>query len=383
MARGVAMTPATIRAWSRVHTWSSLICTTFLLMLSLTGLPLIFHAEIDAALNPEAWTPANPDGALLPLDDLMASALAARPGEVALFMSFDEDRPVVNVTTGSRPDASQPEMHLASYDRTSGAPVPRADRGEGVMHFLLQLHTDLFLGLPGMLFLGSMGLVFVVAVISGIVLYAPFTRRIAFGTLRVKRSARVKWLDYHNLLGIVTVAWVLVVGLTGVVNTLANPLIDLWKHTELADLMAEHAHGDIATARSSLDAAVAAAVAAAPDMTLQFIAFPGGAFSTDRHYAVFLHGNTPLTAHLITPVLVDATTGAFVGLREMPWYNKLLALSRPLHFGDYGGLPLKMVWAALTLFTIVVLASGLYLWFVRRRVVDTDAAFRARLAAEP
>jgi len=90
-----------------------------------------------------------------------------------------------------------------------------------------------------------------------------------------------------------------------------------------------------------------------------------------------------LTAHLITPVLVDATTGAFVGLREMPWYNKLLALSRPLHFGDYGGLPLKMVWAALTLFTIVVLASGLYLWFVRRRVVDTDAAFRARLAAEP
>ena len=33
----------------------------------------------------------------------------------------------------------------------------------------------------------------------------------------------------------------------------------------------------------------------------------------------------------------------------MPWYCKALALSQPLHFGSYGGLPLKLLWAALTL----------------------------------
>lgn len=375
------MKPGTIRAWSRVHTWTSLICTAFLLMLSLTGLPLIFHDEIDAALNPQAGTPADVDGELLPLDDILALALAARPGEVALFMSFDEDRPVVNVTTGPRSDSPAADMHLASYDRTSGALVPAAVRGEAVMHFLLQLHTDMFLGLPGMLFLGSMGVVFVVAVISGVVLYAPFSRRTGFGTLRVQRSARLKWLDYHNLLGIVTLAWVLVVGLTGVVNTLADPIIDFWKYAELADLMDGHEQGAATTTLSSLDAAVAKATAAAPDKVLQFVAFPGVTYSTNRHYAVFLHGNTPLTTHLITPALVDAVSGEFVGLRGMPWYNKLLALSRPLHFGDYGGLPLKILWAVLTLLTIVVLASGLYLWLVRRRTSDVDAALRARLAA--
>ena len=31
-----------LRRWSWVHTWSSLVCTLFLLMLCLTGLPLIF-----------------------------------------------------------------------------------------------------------------------------------------------------------------------------------------------------------------------------------------------------------------------------------------------------------------------------------------------------
>jgi uncharacterized iron-regulated membrane protein len=184
--------------------------------------------------------------------------------------------------------------------------------------------------------------------------------------LRLTRSRRVKWLDYHNLLGIVTLAWVIVVGLTGVVNTLSEPIIGLWKATGLADLVAPYAGQAPPANLSSLDAAVAAATQSAPDMTLQFVAFPGGAFSTPRHYAIFLHGNTPFTSHLITPALVDAATGEFVGQREMPWYCKALALSQPLHFGNYGGLPLKLLWAALTTLTIVVLASGLYLWMVRR-----------------
>lgn len=64
---------------------------------------------------------------------------------------------------------------------------------------------------------------------------------------------------------------------------------------------------------------------------------------------------------------MDARTGAFADLREMPWYNKALSLSGPLHFGDYGGLPLKILWALLDVFTIVVLVTGLYLWGVRRK----------------
>ena len=378
--RNTTMTPAAIRLWSRLHTWTSLVCTAFLLMLCVTGLPLVFHDEIDAALNPGSWTAAAPGGDLLALDAIVDRALDNRPGEVPLFMSFDHDRPVVNVTTGPTPDAPGSAMHFASFDRTSGNLVPPADRGEAVMHFLLQLHTDMFLGVGGMLFLGFMGILFVIATVSGVVLYAPFMRRYAFGTVRSDRSPQLKWLDWHNLLGIVTVAWVLVVGITGVVNSLAVPIIDTWKQRELADLIAGSDARSVTGERSSLDAAVAAAQAAAPRMTLQFVAFPGGAYSTNAHYAIFLHGNSPLTRHLATPVLVDATTGRFEGLRAMPWYVKTLALSQPLHFGDFGGLPLKLLWAALTAFTLVILVSGLYLWFVRRgaRVAAPETRGRVR-----
>ncbi len=47
---------------------------------------------------------------------------------------------------------------------------------------------------------------------------------------------------------------------------------------------------------------------------------------------------------------------------------KALFLSQPLHFGDYGGLPLKIIWALLDIAAIVVLGTGLYLWLGRRRV---------------
>ncbi len=360
-----------ILAWAWVHRWSSLICTAFLLMLCVTGLPLIFHDEIDYLTEeqpafgmPGVGSSSTAEG-LLTLDEMMRRALANRPGEVPLFMAFDNDQPSMTITTGLRPDSPGSEMTIQSFDRSTGDLIGAvAEDDGGVMHFLLQLHTDMFLGLPGMLFLGAMGFLFAVALISGVVLYAPFMRKLEFGTLRTTRSARVRWLDYHNLLGIVALAWMLVVGLTGVINALATPIEDLWQANELAEMTREYDGRDALdpSRYGSLDLAMARARAVLPGNNPQFIAFPGGTFSSRHHYAVFFQGDTPLTERLLTPALIDAETGEFTDARPMPWYYQALSLSRPLHFGDYGGLPLKILWAVLTLFTMVVLGSGLYLW---------------------
>lgn len=368
-ASRLPMSRNSVRAWFLVHKWTSLICTAFLLLLCVTGLPLIFHHEIDEALGQGGELPPVAGAQRLQsLDAVMAAAFKARPGEVGLYMSFDEDRPVVNVTTGPRPDAPENQMHFTSFDQRTAEPLPPAPGG-GVMDFILRLHTDLFLGLPGLLFMGLMGLLFFVATVSGVVLYSPFMRKLDFGTLRVSRSTRVKWLDYHNLLGVVTVAWVSVVGLTGVINTLSTPIIQVWQAGQLAQMTAPYrnqpppAPGKLA----SIHQAVATAQAAAPGMRVQFVAFPGGYFSSKHHYAVFMQGETPLTKKLLTPALIDAQTGELTAMRSMPWYAQALLLSQPLHFGDYGGLPLKILWAVLDLFSIVVLGSGLYLWLGRRR----------------
>lgn len=376
------MKRSTIRAWFLIHKWTSIVSTAFLLMLCITGLPLIFHDEIDLLTEeppryglPGVGSSGEAPG-LRPLDEILAKALAARPDEVPVFMAFDNTQPLTTVTTAPRPDSPAADMTIHLFDRSTGERTGAVDEG-GVMHFILQLHTDMFLGLPGMLFLGLMGLFFILALVSGVILYAPFMRKLDFGTLRTSRSRRVKWLDYHNLLGIVAFAWMMVVGATGVINALATPIFDHWQQTELAEMTRLYdGKGAVPPDRyGSIDRAMVAARRALPGNNPQFIAFPGGAFSSKHHYAVFFQGDTPLTERLLTPALIDAETAEFTDARPLPWYAQALLVSQPLHFGDYGGLPLKLLWAGLTIFTIIVLGSGLYLWLDKRRA-GTDALVR-------
>ena len=75
-------------------------------------------------------------------------------------------------------------------------------------------------------------------------------------------------------------------------------------------------------------------------------------------------------------------TGKLTDSRDLPLYATALLVSQPLHFGDYGGMPLKIVWAVMTIATIVVLVTGLYLWVVRiRRRRAARPAIRAAYAA--
>ena len=150
------------------------------------------------------------------------------------------------------------------------------DLETGFMALMLRLHASLLAGMPGTVFLGVMGLLFVAALVSGAVVYGPFMRNLPFGTVRRDRAIRLRWLDLHNLLGIVTLVWALVVALTAA--------------------------------------------------------------------------------------------------RALPWYVTALLVSQPPHFGDYGGLPLKILWAALDVVTILVLVSGLYLWGKRRNPLVEDRA---------
>ncbi|QTD55863.1 PepSY-associated TM helix domain-containing protein [Parasphingorhabdus cellanae] len=367
-----------LRAWIFVHKWTSLISTLFLFMLCVTGLPLIFHEEIDAAFSDTAPLAASPvealdDGTLLSFDAVLQTALAERPDERPLYMSFDIDEPVANVTTGKTAAVPDSEMSFFPIDRRYGEVVaPELAEEQSVMDFILRLHVDLLMGLPGMLFLGLMGFLFVVATISGIVLYAPFMARLRFGEIRRDRSARVKWTDYHNLIGIVTLAWALVVGTTGVINTLADPLTEIWQASELDTGTIANSGTAYTGKLASIDSALETARQEAPGQIIQFIAFPGVAYSNDQDMAIFLQGETELTRNMLTVVLINAATGKLEAVQEMPWYMKALLYSQPLHFGDYGGLPMKILWAIFDLALIFLLGSGLYLWKRKwtKRTVD-------------
>jgi uncharacterized iron-regulated membrane protein len=345
-----------------------------MLLVCVTGLPLIFNHEIQhwlhADLEPKDMPAATPKASL---DRVLAAARAAEPGQVVQFIAADPDDERLWFATLGATATAEENLRNVMIDSRTAQVIGKPKFDEGFMYVMLQLHVNLFAGLPGTLFLGAMGLLLVVAIISGLVLYAPFMQKIAFGTVRREYSQRVKWLDMHNLLGIVTLTWALVVSVTGVINTLAQPLLKLWQYTEVVDMIAPYKNMSPPTTFASVQASMSAAQAAEPTMSVFFVAFPGTSFSSEHHYAVFMRGNTPLTKRLFKPVLVDAQTAKVTDSREMPWYMTALFVSQPLHFGDYGGVPMKIIWALLDVLTIIVLGSGLYLWVKRRKQVHGEA----------
>lgn len=360
-----------LKGWYLVHKWTSLVCTLFMLVLFVTGLPLIFHEEIDRALGYRASVPPVSEAKAadrVSVDAIVAKARQRRPEEAVQFLVREPSQPELwFVRMGETVDAPEASSFF-TYDARTGGFLNAYPLGRGPMEIILRLHVDLFAGLPGTLFLGFMGLLLLASLVSGVALYGPYMRRLAFGTIR-RRKPRLRWLDLHNLLGMVTLVWVLVVGATGVINTLSVPIFSQWQATQLAELTNRYQAADPGEDRVSPQKALAAARQATPEKQLSFMAFPGNGFTSPGHYMAFMQGTSALTAQLLTPVMIDGESGEVTATRELPWYVSALLLSQPLHFGTYGGLPLKILWGLLDLFAIVVLVTGLILWAGRREPI--------------
>jgi len=361
------MTVTALRRWAWLHKWSSLVCTLFMLLLCLTGLPLIFGHEINDWLGNAIQTPAiSHHGADASLDNIVSAAKKHYPTLVPLYLFKDDDEPLQWVIRlAQRPDATSGFKQLVLDTRTAqilGEPKTE----EGFMYIMFKLHVDLFAGLPGMLFLGLMGVLLLISILSGAVLYAPFMRKLAFGEIRMQRTPKLKRLDTHNFLGIVTLSWLTVVATTGVINAWSDLLVKYWQFDQMSAMVAPYKHLPPPQSLASLQQAVMVAQQTEPDKTLSFVAFPGTPYASQHHYGIFMRGDTPLTKRLFKPVLIDAQTAQLTDSRDLPWYLVTLLVSQPLHFGDYGGQLLKWIWAVLDVLSIIVLWTGLMLWWKRR-----------------
>jgi len=362
-----------IKRWFWWHRWTSLICTLFLLLLCLTGLPLIFQDEIDGWLNPTRYVELPKDASAADLDNMIRVARQHYPAEAVSSFFVDDEEPQVVVSMIPKLDDDPKLSHDLQFDARTGKLLkdepPFNQQPQTFTGLMLSLHSDLFMDLPGELFLGLMGLLFVISIISGVVLYGPFMKKLDFGTIRMQRSKRLKWLDLHNLLGIATAIWLFVVGATGVMNELSTPLFGLWQITDVKAMLDKYQGKPTpkTSELTSVQAAFHTAQQALPGMTVVSVVYPGYPFGSPYHYLLWAKGNTPLTSRLFSPVLVDARTGHLAAVVKMPFYLRALEVSRPLHFGDYGGTPLKIIWVLFDLVAIIVLISGVYLWFVRRK----------------
>lgn len=354
-----------LKFWIWLHKWSSLIAMLVMLVVFVSGLPLVFKAEIEYWMGYGSAERQDLDE--LALDTLVAAAEQRRQDKVVQFIVWDDNKPgTVIMSMADTPDEApyhNISLLVSPYD---GQIIH--DEAEPLA-FFVDLHTQLLMGKGGTFLLGIIAVSLVLSLLSGSMIYKPFAGRREFGAIRNGKSNRAKWLDVHNVLGMVVFGWMLVVGGTGLINSWGEYLVYFWRADQVADMTRAY-HNMPAPGKTqfgSVHHALEIARDPFPEMVPWFIAMPGSMMSDAHHYTIYLRGATPRTAQLVRPVLVDAVTQTITDSREMPWYMKTLMLSQPLHFGDYGGLMLKVIWFLFTLISTVVLITGLYLWWVRRK----------------
>lgn len=351
------------RLW-QLHSWFGLIAGLGLLVIGLTGSLLVFRDQVEALFSPALIRVARPDAPRLPLDTLLAHAQAQLPDHEITGWTLREpaerDYADFLYVIGHGSD----QWQVATLDPTTGRVLatPRAYTAT-LTGWLLALHYEFLADHVGLAVAGLFAGLLCALGITGVWLYRDFWKNVF--TLRWGRGARILFSDLHKFTGITTVAFNLLLGFTGAYWNLTHVIGEAINGEPPQPKMERRLY----PASLSLDALVADAEQRLPGFTPHFISLPSApALGITLWGAV--EPRSPLRSAYGSTVGYDATTLAHTttsDLRSASIWTQVLDSFHPLHFGTFGGLPVKILWCLGGLAPGVLAVSGFFIWRLRHR----------------
>ena len=357
-----------VRRLYALHKWTALITGLFVLVLSLTGAAAMFREDIDLFLTPTRMVPAN-DEALegsLPLQESL-SAVRTRYPDAALNTLEIPARNDVALTVVLRDDTTSREVFVDRFTAT----ITGQRTGETVANVLRQTHVRFyFFSWQGRVAVGMFGIALLISSVTGLLLYGPFMKGLAFGTIRRKRL-QLAVADWHKLLGIVTLVFNVVIAITGVVLGLENlqrfsPVVRDALHPGPPPALLEATRA-AAISNISIDSAISSASAALPGVSFTRVALPSEA---RRYYRLRGSHDSRWTQQVSSDAVVHATSGDVLwshDARTGRLITRAYNLNEPLHFGTFGGLTVRVLYAILGIASGGLSVLGFWLWILKRR----------------
>lgn len=354
-----------------IHRWVSLVIALPFAILCITGLILIFHEEVDHLLGHTPKVEYVHVQESRPLIDSLEVVKKAYPNEKVISTTIDpEHLPGMMIIGMAKEGAGFNDARWLYADIAQAKLVDQPDFDKTFTGFLLELHAQWFLGITGEIIGALIALLVLLSLISGVVVYAPYIRKFLFGIIRFRKGKRLLQLDLHNLIGSVVLGWAFVVTLTGVLLGLGTVAIGLWQMTELSELQQKYQHNSLQQSPpANIDQIYTSAAQAAKNWQPTIVLFPGTEYSTQQHYMVLMEGARAFDKNMLQLALIDANTFQVAEILQLPLYLKAILVSQPLHYGDYGGMPLKLVWSICTLFTLFITINGAWLWWAKRKKI--------------
>jgi uncharacterized iron-regulated membrane protein len=353
----------TVRKGLDAHSAIGLVCCALLYLICATGTAVVLYEEWQRFEQPDApeMTGIAPAAVQQGIENVLA-AESDRDTTTHLYVHMPtEALPRTTITTDTQ------AFHV---DADGAIVVPEENAWA---EFLLALHYRINLpAVYGMTLVGAFGAMIVALSISGIVAH-PRIFRDAF-RLRARRRDDVATVDWHNRLAIWSLPFALAIALTGA-------MIGLF-YVSGGSMAASAYGGDseaaiapIFGAEAEADLTPAPVADAVPALTYMAREYPDV-----TPYYVILHD--PRTAGQHVQIVGEherrlifgeyyafGPQGEFhgtAGMADGTVGQQLAASTYNLHFGNYGGLPVKIAYIVFGLALTVVVATGTFIWLNKR-----------------
>ncbi|WP_179506737.1 MULTISPECIES: PepSY-associated TM helix domain-containing protein [unclassified Sphingomonas] len=209
--------------WVTLHRWLGLTVGVLFCIAGLSGSVLVYYPEIDRSVNPELVTPQSAALARPMVEVLAAAGPIARGRFVHSVFPADKAFPVHRVwLTPSAADQSRMWEVLVDpgsarvLGERQAVPTFELDR-RNLVNTVYTLHFNLFAGPIGQTVVGLVGVVLLVSVTSGLVLWWPRGRKWRQAlTLKPAARGHRRNVDWHRLTGAYGAVLLAIVAFTGV-----------------------------------------------------------------------------------------------------------------------------------------------------------------------
>ncbi|WP_374359236.1 PepSY-associated TM helix domain-containing protein [Pseudoduganella danionis] len=374
-----------LRIYKSVHTWTGILAGMALFIAFYAGALTIFKD----ALARWSSAPSAVYGQALALErapELIVRTLQAQPAagkDFRLHLAAAEHLPG-GLSWQVRPDgedeheAGSARHYVATLESTGSVQVTQV-APSGLVSFIDRLHR--VAGLPDdkdeyRWVMGVVAVLYALALISGVIVLLPSLVK-DFFALRIGKNLKRMWLDAHNVVGIASLPFHLVMALTAIVFAYHDGFYVI--QNKLIHAPRPAAARPASTAAPVRDPAqmltpvqlLARVKTLSPDFepsSLQYLQV------SSARAAVRVWGHDPAAhAPRFTGgfVALDPYTGKVLSADFLPGRQSnayaLIGSFFALHFGTYGGLPVRWLYFLLGLAGAWLFYSGNLLWVESRR----------------
>ncbi|WP_372636236.1 PepSY-associated TM helix domain-containing protein [Fodinibius sp.] len=342
-----------------IHKWLGLIAGIFILIMGLTGSILVFDDEIEQFIQRDVIHQPNSDQPVS-LDNAYTSITRKHPNWDVRFTVIPDKAGRAIEAEIRRPD----DRRYLYLHPVTGDIMRDLDSESTFSYWMLKLHYQLHSGFTGEIILLIAGLMFIGSLITGFWFYRKAIKRVLTFKIRPRfRNLQSTSSELHRSVGVWALIFNLITAVTGVVIMLIIVQTHLQSDGDSPSLP------DPPAVEASLDKVMETARQSHPGFDPSYMRMPA---QPDRQITLYGHMDSDLPIHyeFSNYVQFDPETGresnAFF-VRNQPVTTHLLSFTYPLHFGDWGGIIIKILYCLFGLAPAILSITGFIIWLQRER----------------